>query len=777
MPNPSADYPLAIHTATDVSVNAASTLGGTTPTHTQLEGKQEAELAAVQTKLGIGASPASTAATNNVLKKQSDGTTTWDSIDYSEIDNVPTVLGTFIDLPDTPATYTGQAGKAVRVTATEDAVEFYTPEVGDITAVVAGAGMSGGGTTGSVTLTNADRGSTAVATHEAAYTHTDIALNTAKRHDAATPGAGISVAGQVITNSDRGSTAVSTHEGTYDHTLLHAAATAGAGISITGQQITNSDRGSVVLAQHLLDYDHGDIAHSNRASLDLVSGTNTGDQNASGVSIADSGNYFTGTTVEAALQEIGAGTTLDGTYLKRSNNLSDLNNAGTARTNLGLGSLAVLNSIDISDNTNLAVSSPITLTGDTVGINQSLLSITASQVSDFDTEVANNSAVTANTAKISADGSVNTHSDVDTVSTTPARDQVLKWNGTNWVPADPNATFEMSIASFTDNATDTQEIGSGTWLSAGEIAFSATYNNGPPSSATVQLVSPPTGVSAWGTPLSMGSPTFAGPTTNTDTVAYPTSKDTTVTFRLSATLSPDSDTADTTVTFRNNIFWGVATINSGFTEADVEALANSELSNDQTRTMSINSGSGQYLVFAFPSSYTSIPAGSDYETNGNSGFIFNSISCAFNSAETVSITNASGFTENYKVYASTNANLGNSSLVTTTSSSTINRLYYGVSTVTSGFTESNIESLSTSTVTNDNTQVWSEITAGSGQYLVFAFPKRLGTVVFYVGGFEGGFESPETVSVTNINGWTEDYYVWRSTNSNLGATTVETRSS
>jgi hypothetical protein len=37
---------------------------------------------------------------------------------------------------------------------------------------------------------------------------------------------------------------------------------------------------------------------------------------------------------------------------------------------------------------------------------------TASTISNFDTEVSNNSSVTANTAKVSADGSVTTHSDV-----------------------------------------------------------------------------------------------------------------------------------------------------------------------------------------------------------------------------------------------------------------------------------------------------------------------------------------------------------------------------
>lgn len=42
--------------------------------------------------------------------------------------------------------------------------------------------------------------------------------------------------------------------------------------------------------------------------------------------------------------------------------------AATGRTSLELGSLATLSSIDISANTNLAVSSPITLTGDSVGM-------------------------------------------------------------------------------------------------------------------------------------------------------------------------------------------------------------------------------------------------------------------------------------------------------------------------------------------------------------------------------------------------------------------------
>ena len=56
MANPSADYPTAVHTPIDVSEFTAAALGSTSPTHTELEGKQEQEIVAIQTKLGDGAS-------------------------------------------------------------------------------------------------------------------------------------------------------------------------------------------------------------------------------------------------------------------------------------------------------------------------------------------------------------------------------------------------------------------------------------------------------------------------------------------------------------------------------------------------------------------------------------------------------------------------------------------------------------------------------------------------------------------------------------------------
>ena len=366
---------------------------------------------------------------------------------------------------------------------------------------------------------------------------------------------------------------------------------------------------------------------------------------------------------------------------------------------------------------------------------------------------------------------VNIHADVDTVTDSPATNEVLKWDGSNWVPATYDYTFAFSIASFTDNESTTQLIGSGVWETSGDITFGATYNNGPPTSASIALTSD--GGVTWEGALTVTTP-FTSAVSGEDT-DYPSAKDKYIRFTLTGNKSAENDTDTETVYFRNYIYWGVSTTGSGFSEADVEALANSAISNDQTRSMALTPGANDYLVFAFPSSYTSILYGDDYEDDSTSGFLYNSLACAFQAPETVSLTNSAGFTEDYKVYASYQKNLGSHTLVTSTSATQINPLYYGVTSKTDTFLEADIEGLANSEITNDNTQSWDSVTAGAGEYMLFAFPKRLGIPTFWVGGFEGGFESPETVSVTNTNGWTEDYYAWRSENANLGATEVETK--
>lgn len=78
MANPASDYPTAVHTPVDVSAFAAEKLGSSATTHTDLEGQQEAELVAIQTKVGIGASTPST--DGHVLTVQADGSTAWEAL-------------------------------------------------------------------------------------------------------------------------------------------------------------------------------------------------------------------------------------------------------------------------------------------------------------------------------------------------------------------------------------------------------------------------------------------------------------------------------------------------------------------------------------------------------------------------------------------------------------------------------------------------------------------------------------------------------------------------
>jgi hypothetical protein len=81
--NPSADYPTSVHSETDVSAFSQQNLGETSPTHTQLEGKQETELIAVQTKLGTGSS---TPTDGKFMIGSGAGSSAWRVPDTDDID-------------------------------------------------------------------------------------------------------------------------------------------------------------------------------------------------------------------------------------------------------------------------------------------------------------------------------------------------------------------------------------------------------------------------------------------------------------------------------------------------------------------------------------------------------------------------------------------------------------------------------------------------------------------------------------------------------------------
>ena len=115
-----------------------------------------------------------------------------------------------------------------------------------------------------------------------------------------------------------------------------------------------------------------------------------------------------------------------------------------------------------------------------------------------------------------------------------------------------------------------------------------------------------------------------------------------------------------------------------------------------------------------------------------------------------------------------NVSDGQTSASKSVSISFANRVYYGAAADLSAVTSL------TSVLSNDPERTIT-VNAGAGQYIIYAIPARLGDVTFFVSGFEGGFEEPETQALTNASGYQETYKVYRSTNANLGSTTVEIR--
>ncbi len=113
---------------------------------------------------------------------------------------------------------------------------------------------------------------------------------------------------------------------------------------------------------------------------------------------------------------------------------------------------------------------------------------------------------------------------------------------------------------------------------------------------------------------------------------------------------------------------------------------------------------------------------------------------------------------------------GNAAKTAQVTLSFLNKLYYGkkvIGTINSAFVLSLTGELKANRTKNFT------VNTGSGEYIWIAYPTAYGLGTFKTNGFDGGFNSPTTISLTNASGYIEDYYVFRSTNENLGSTVVE----
>ena len=373
-----------------------------------------------------------------------------------------------------------------------------------------------------------------------------------------------------------------------------------------------------------------------------------------------------------------------------------------------------------------------------------------------------------------------------------ARDQVLKWNGNQFVAANYDATFVFTIADFDMNdSTTPQLIGTGSWKAVGELQFTASYNNGPPDGYNGSAEGAPriieyedgsTSGMNYFYPLS-SSFTMG---TNTEAIAFPPNSGDDIRFRLYASAGSDTDNdyTDQRIYFRNQFVYGDLSKNNGFNQADIRTLAaaNSVTSNDTSRGITVSVGGSNYLCFAHRTGDTNVA-----QVQCGSGNNILTVAMDRTDAttvtplkETVSYLNTAGHTENFYVYASKIANVDAHSTTFNTKTSTTkkNYFYWGYDAQADTYNESFIEtsgdwdSHNANSSYDDGNIINQTLSVGSftSKYVIIAFPDRYGDndseFVFKDNGTGLPFDvtKQSDVAITNAVGFQETYHVWRSTN-------------
>ena len=188
--------------------------------------------------------------------------------------------------------------------------------------------------------------------------------------------------------------------------------------------------------------------------------------------------------------------------------------------------------------------------------------------------------------------------------------------------------------------------------------------------------------------------------------------------------------------------------------------------------MSINASGDKYVFWTYPNRLGTVPNYFIWGTSTSNQVVIATslIGSAY------SVTNSAGLTENYKIYRS-DITVDESGRLDT-GVSLINYIYWGASGDSSGWDSDDIKALAFKTDSNDQTQVWTEITGMTSDYILLCIPSRITDPASFwdnTTGFGADFESSVTVSVINQYGYTENYDVFRSTNTVTGDFTLETK--
>ena len=132
---------------------------------------------------------------------------------------------------------------------------------------------------------------------------------------------------------------------------------------------------------------------------------------------------------------------------------------------------------------------------------------------------------------------------------------------------------------------------------------------------------------------------------NAESIQLDTSITANKTFTVLATDERGAtDSATTGITFLNGVYYGVGT-----EDTDLLTL-NKKLQSGKGLTFTVNAADGQYIIYALPTRY------------GTPGFNMGGFDGGFSKYGTFSVTNASGYTENYDVWVSDNTGLGSTTV-------------------------------------------------------------------------------------------------------------------
>lgn len=364
----------------------------------------------------------------------------------------------------------------------------------------------------------------------------------------------------------------------------------------------------------------------------------------------------------------------------------------------------------------------------------------------------------------------------------------LIYNGSKFVAVPEDTSFEFAINSFnvTGYGSTSLLIGNSSHVvfNSSDLTFSATYNAGPPDSATASIrkdwiVSDPILVA-----IPMTGPNYTSGTNSSDItigdleITAPDSSQR-IDFELTASKGGDTlyNSPSTTIYFYNHMKYGKST-SQILNTAGISSLSGEYIANDSNYYSSTNRtvtvGTSEYLNIAVRNSGDQPPqvycgTGANQLTVAMNPTITNKT--PFNRGTVAPYTNDNNYAEPFNVYSSENANLSthSSTFQFTNSTAIKNYFFWGTSSVATP-DESLVEGLlyadSQYDVDTITGQTLTAIPAFTSKYVYIAIPTRHGIddtdYQFKLNNFEFDVGSPTTVTITNPVGFQENYYVYRS---------------